>query len=80
MKNVKIKIMPLAALLLLLAAGMFTLAEDLYNTSQLGQITRKHEVYGLQVNDSFLIKGPFWYPSSASRNYLLLSDSRGFAT
>ena len=72
--------MPLAALLLLLAAGMFTLAEDLYNTSQLGQITRKQEVYGLQVNDSFLIKGPFWYPSSASRNYLLLSDSRGFAT
>jgi len=80
MKNVKIKIMPLAALLLIMAATMLTLAEDLYNTSQLGQVTRKQEVYGLQVNDSFLIKGPFWYPSSASRNYLLLSDSRGFAT
>ena len=80
MKNVKIKIMPLAALLLIMAATMLTLAEDLYNTSQLGQVTRKQEVYGLQVNDSFLIKGPFWYPRSASRNYLLLSDSRGFAT
>ena len=72
--------MPLAALLLIMAATMLTLAEDLYNTSQLGQVTRKQEVYGLQVNDSFLIKGPFWYPRSASRNYLLLSDSRGFAT
>ena len=72
--------MPLAALLLLLAAGMFTLAEDLVNTSRLGQMTRTQEVYGLQINDSFLIKGPFWYPRSASRNYLLLSDSRGFAT
>lgn len=72
--------MPLAALLLLLAAGMFTLAEDLYNTSQLGQVTRKQEVYGLQINDSFLIKGPFWYPRGAARNYLMVSDARGFLT
>lgn len=43
--------------LLLIANCLLANAQDLDNASQIGQITRNQEVWGLQVNDSTLLKG-----------------------